>query len=137
MTPFSTILSISSLSQREAANFLAVSTSIVDKWSRGVRTPRPEVIREMTNLVQKQQETARQMLKIVNENEMEAIELGFPTNDHEAQCLGWPCVGAWKGMAGRFIADCTKPVNLVPRGSTPAAAAARDQQDFQPAKRKK
>jgi hypothetical protein len=51
------------------------------------------------------------------------IALGYPTDDHEAQGLGWPCVGAWRAMAARVVVAAL-PVRLVPRGSSLATAAA-------------
>ena len=52
------------------------------------------------------------------------IEIGYPADDHEARALGLPCVGAWRAMAARVVARLERPVVLVPRGSTPATAAA-------------
>lgn len=52
------------------------------------------------------------------------IEIGYPADDHEAQSLGFPCVGAWRAMCAGAIARLPHRVVLVPRGSTPATAAA-------------
>lgn len=62
------------------------------------------------------------------------IEIGYPVDDHEANELGFPCIGAWRQMAGRLIDelmlidDAFDPARIVfvPRGSTPATAAAAD-----------
>lgn len=53
------------------------------------------------------------------------IEIGYPADDHEAQSLGFPCVGAWRAMCAASVARLPHRVVLVPRGSTPATAALR------------
>lgn len=129
MTPFALLISLCGLSQREAAEFLDVSASSVDKMSRGTRTTPPGVIDEMRTLIEKQEIAARHTLDEIKKirarkNPPNAIEIGYPVDDHEAQTLGWPCVGAWRGMTARVVAASTVPVQLVPRGSTLATAAA-------------
>jgi hypothetical protein len=57
------------------------------------------------------------------------IEIGLAADDHEAQALGWPCVGAQEAMLGLVVARCRRPVRIVPRGSTVATAAATDAHD--------
>lgn len=54
----------------------------------------------------------------------EKVELGYPSDDYEAKTLGWPCIGAWAGMAARIVAGSPATVVLVPRGSTLATAGA-------------
>jgi hypothetical protein len=78
----------------------------------------------MRGLIRKQAEVAEEALDLLDQRHPELVELGYPSDDNEAQSLGWPCVGAWKGMAARVAAECQSPVSLVPRGSTPATAAA-------------
>ena len=75
-------------------------------------------------------DSADRALQILDEGLDEAIvELGYPSNDNDAQSLGWPCVGAWKGMASRVIAECQQEVLLVPCGSTLSTAIAADIHD--------
>jgi hypothetical protein len=54
------------------------------------------------------------------------IEVGYPVDDHEAQTLDFPCIGAWRAAMARAIAETDRAVILVPRGSTPATAGAAD-----------
>lgn len=127
MTPFSILMSLAGLSQREAAAFLKVSSSSVDKMARGARSAPDGVIDDLRDLIDQQEDAAEETLALIEEQDADEIELGYPSDDHEAQSLGWPCVGAWKAMAARVIAGCDQSVSLVPRGSTPATAAAIDQ----------
>ncbi|ADZ70120.1 hypothetical protein [Polymorphum gilvum] len=124
MTPFTLLLQLSGLSQREAADFLGASPSSVDKWARGARTAPDGVLDELRDLIDRQVEAAGQALDLIEEKKMDRVEIGFPAGDDEARALGWPCVGAWKGMAARVVAESGLPTDLVPRGSTVATAAA-------------
>lgn len=63
---------------------------------------------------------------MIEEMRTEEIELGYPADDHEARQLGFQTVSAWSAMAPRVIAEVDAPIKLVPRGSTPATAAAID-----------
>ena len=126
MTPFSILMNLAGLSQREAAAFLKVSPSSVDKMARGVRNAPDGVIDDLRDLIDKQETAADEALALIDEQDADEIELGYPTDDHEAQSLGWPCVGAWKAMAARVIAGCDCVVLLVPRGSTLSTAASID-----------
>jgi transcriptional regulator with XRE-family HTH domain len=134
MTPLTLLLSLSGLSQREAAEFLSVSASSVDKMSRGTRSTPPGIIDEMKLLIAAQDRAAAEALAEIKKirrakNPPDAIEIGYPADDHEARALGWPCVGAWCGMAARVVAGSSVQARLVPRGSTPATAAAADAHD--------
>lgn len=126
MTPFALLLRLSCMSQREAADFLGVSPSSIDKMSRGAR-PAPEgVIEQMRDLIELQVTTAEKHAAHILPLDIDQIELGYPADDHEAQDLGFPCVGAWAGMAAQIVAALDIPIVLVPRGSTPGTAAAMD-----------
>ena len=129
MNPYSILISYAGLSHREASEFNKVRLDTVKSWSSG-RNRAPEgAIDELIDLVNLQDQMANSALLRIHalaaENGApEFIELGYPADDYEAQTLGWPCVGAWRAMAARVIAKSTHPVQLVPRGSTPATAAA-------------
>lgn len=125
MTPFALLCQACGLSQREAADLLNVSPSSVDKMSRGIRSAPEGVLAELRSLhaaIRRASEEAFQALSSAPVG-ME-IEIGYPADDHEAQALGFPCVGAWRAMCAGAIARVPHRVVLVPRGSTPAAAAA-------------
>lgn len=126
MTPFALLAQLAGLSQREAAAFLNLSPSSVDKMARGVRSTPPGVIDELRRLVGKQEDAAVRALDLIDAQGADNIELGYPSDDYEAQSLGWPCVGAWAAMAARVVAGTEASVALAPRGSTPASAAAVD-----------
>jgi transcriptional regulator with XRE-family HTH domain len=131
MTPIAILLDLAGLSQREAAEFLKCSPSSIDKMARGVRSAPAGIIDELRTLIDRQEEAADYFIDQLDEliaehGAPETIELGFPADDHEAQTLGWPCVGAWSAMAARVIAQTDLPCVLVPRASTPATAAATD-----------
>lgn len=128
MTPFALLLQLSGLSQREAAELLGVAPASIDKMARGTRPTPAGVLRDLQGLVAMQQRTAGEALDRIEAADDAAIEIGYPADDHEARALGWPCVGAWRGMAARVIAAVRDParVAIFPRGSTPATAAAAD-----------
>lgn len=152
MTPLATLLAASGLSQEEAVRFLRLANrdSLANMLRRKSRTP-DGVLAEMRQLVQRQMDAAEQgadqieamaarpiRTRIMTEPSAtstsggapDTIELGQPSDDAEAAALGWPCVSAWQAMAGQLIAllpdDLAGRVVIVPRGSTPASAAAAD-----------
>lgn len=57
-----------------------------------------------------------------------SVDLGIAADGHEAQSLGWPCVGAQRASLALLVAafPLEVEVRIVPRGSTPATAAAAD-----------
>ncbi len=127
MTPFALLLRLCGLSQREAALFLNVSGSAVDKMSRGVRKVPPGIMSDLRNLHQTQRRAADDHIRTIGEGGGNMIKLGLASDDHEAQSLGWPCVGAQAGAYALVIAATQIPVEIVPRGSTLATALAADQ----------
>ena len=124
MTPFALLSRLAGLSHREAAEFLGVRIDTVKSWAAGRNGCRQDVLDELRALLAAEARAADEALTIVGETETEAIEIGYPASDAEASALGWPCVGAWGAMAARVIAGSDRPTRLVPRGSTPASAAA-------------
>lgn len=132
MTPAALLIQLAGLSHREAAEFLGVRPDTVQSWHRR-RNPSAAgrgVIDDLRTLIAKQEraaaEAVAQMAKLARKHGAPAeIEIGYPADDHEARHLGWPCVGAWRSMAARVVAASPMPIKLVPRGSTPATAAAR------------
>lgn len=131
-TPFALLLQLSGLSHREAADYLAVRLDTVKSWSSG-RNPCPDgAIADMRWLIAQQERTAAETLAQIaqlktDHGSPDAIELGEPLDDDEAQSIGWPCVGAWRGMAARVVANAPQgfTIQIVPRGSTPATRAAK------------
>lgn len=118
MTPFALLLMISGLSQREAAEFLNISASSVDKMSRGTRSAPPGVIDEMRGLIEKQETSAQSAVDkirkiLVKKDPPEMIQIVYPSDDAEAKSFGWPCVGAWCGMAARVIAASPIKISIV------------------------
>ena len=126
MTPFALLLDLAGLSQREAGEFLKMSPSSVDKMRRGLRSAPPGALGELRALIAEQERTAAATLELVRGEGEIMVEIGYPADDAEARALGWPCVGAWAGMAARVTAGLETAPRLVPRGSTPSTAAAID-----------
>jgi transcriptional regulator with XRE-family HTH domain len=139
MTVFGLLLKLSGLSQREAAAFLSVSPSQVDKMTSGARSAPPGIIAEMRELIRVQQRAADVFCDTVEDalddmseaasERPEGIDLGYPTDDIEARALGFPTVSAWAAAAARIIADIDCEITLVPRGSTTVTAMAADVHD--------
>ena len=116
MTPFSLLLQLSGLTQREAATFLDSREDTVRSWSLGRRNAPPGVIEQMRDLIDRQEEAAvqaiRQIEAMSDDMTPDEIEIGYPADDHEAQELGFPTVSAWGAMAARVIADIGADIRL-------------------------
>lgn len=130
-TPFSLLLQLSGLSHREAAEFLAVRLDTIKSWSSGRNTCPDGALADMRRLIAKQDRAAVKALAQIAQLKTDhvspdVVELGEPIDDNDAQSFGWPCVGAWRGMAARVVMACPRGVTIqiVPRGSTPATRAA-------------
>jgi hypothetical protein len=130
MTPFSTLCAVCGLSHREAADFVRVRLDTVKNWSSGRDVTPKGVIAALIQLNQRIQRAADQAVSVVMEQRPPIVELGYPADDEEALSLGWPSVGVMRVLLGRIISGIPDgiPVRLVPRGSTPATAAAADAQ---------
>jgi|SRR5690606_32862508 len=117
MTPFALLLSLSGLSQREAADFLAVSASSVDKWTRGVRDAPRGALAEMRDLIRKQVRAAQEALAVYRRQHAElgkpvGLDLMIPADDAAAQDRGWPCRSAAAQSVARIIAALDVEVDL-------------------------
>jgi len=126
MTAFALLESLAGLSHREAAEFHRVRVDTVKSWAVGRNNCPRGALDELRALIKMQERAARETLAIIKRGRPDEIELGCPSDDHEARSLGWPCVGAWAAMAARVAAATDRPIILVPRGSTLASAAAAD-----------
>lgn len=132
MTPYSLLRQACGLSQSEAASLRGVRVDTVKSWDTGRRDAPDQAIEQLRNLYGLIVEKSGQIADHINDfvasrgEALESIEVGYPADDHEAQALGLPCVGAWRAMAGMVLVELTVNVKLVPRGSTVATAAAMD-----------
>jgi hypothetical protein len=134
MTPFALLCALAGLSHREAGEFFSVRLDTVKSWASGRRSPPAAALVDLRALVARQFRAAAEVIAQVEALAAqtaapEAIELGYPADDFEARSLGWPCIGAWRAMAARVVAATAVPIILVPRGLTPATAAAADARD--------
>lgn len=124
------------LSQREAAEFLSVRLDTVKSWYRVHSTAaRPGIIHELQALHVKQRRAAANFIKLMRQLAREGtisgtIEVGIASDDAEARSLGWPCVGAQRMSIALAAARLSGVrIVIVPRGTTPATAAAADVHD--------
>ena len=131
-TPFALLLQLSGLSHREAADFLAVRLDTVKSWSSGRNQCPDGAIADMRRLMAQQDRTAAEALAQIAQLKTDhgspnVVELGEPVDDDDAQSIGWPCVGAWRGMAAHVVANAPPEVEIqiVQRGSTLATRAAK------------
>jgi len=129
MTPFKLLNNLAGLSNREASNFFSVHRDTVKAWSSGKNTAPAEVLEELRGLIEKIDRAAGQIVDFINRSGAIDVELGYYVDDHKAQSLGLPGVGAHNAILARVIAELPDDIkiNLVPRGSTPGTAAAADQ----------
>jgi len=131
-TLFSLLRQVCGLSQREAADFLDARLDTVKSWSAGRNPTPPGVIDALADLANRIDAAAdgavgKIVEQIARHGDGGVVELGVAADDHEAQSLGWPC-GSAHGMvigltASRALAE-GHTVDVVPRGSTVATAAA-------------
>lgn len=135
MSLYASLQGLCGLSNREAAEFFRVSPSSIDKWRLSTRNPPPRgALEALADLHARQRKAAQAMIEIVQEQinahgPKGGIELGFCSDDAEAQSLGWPCVGAHRAvlaMVAAAVIPLGTEVDFVPRGSTPATAAGAD-----------
>jgi len=133
LSKFKLLLQSCGLSISEAAVFLNVREPSVKDWSSDRRTVPDGIIKLLLELSDKQKNVAQKALteieKIIDKSGIpENLELGLATDDHEAQTLGWPCVGAHGAVLRRIIemlpSKVAASVVIVPRGSTSSTAAA-------------
>ena len=119
------------LSHREAADLHRVRLDTVKSWASGRNRPPPGAITELRTLYARIERSARATITQTTRMgpQPDCIELGLASDDTEAQGLGWPCVGAQAAMLGLVTAWTQSPIAIVPRGSTPATAAAADATD--------
>jgi hypothetical protein len=134
-TMFKLVCDSCGLSLREAPQFLGAKLDTAKSWSSG-RNPAPEtVIDELIELAVRIDVAAREGLLRIKESRAgqglpEKIEIGIAADDAEAQSLGWPCAGTHHAVIRNLIElapdDIKHRLVIVPRGSTPATAAAAD-----------
>ncbi|MGO1079712.1 hypothetical protein [Inquilinus sp. CA228] len=129
VTPFALLVQRGGLSQREAAAYLDLSASSIDKMARGVRTAPSGVLADLRALIARIDRAAAEALaEILRAPSGAEVEIGYAVDDEEAMSLDWPCVGAHLAVLREIVAGAPDHVviRLVPRGSTPATAAATD-----------
>ncbi len=134
VTPFALLASLAGLSREEAGELVGFPLDTVKSWAAGRRPARPEALAALRGLIAAQERGAAEALAeiarvIAAQGAPDRIDIGFPSDDHEAQTLGFPSVGAWGAMAARVLARSPIPIRLVPRGATLASAAAADARD--------
>ncbi len=105
---------------------LGVRIDTVKSWCVGRNRTPPGVIEELRALYRRIEVAADEALGVFAREGggVDVIEIGVAATDAEAQALGCPCVGAHEALIGLIAARARVPVRVVPRGSTPATAAA-------------
>lgn len=87
------------MSQSECAQYLDCSLDSVKGWCYGKRVPKDGVILEMIDLIQKQQDLGKDLLKVVFNGE----PVIFLQCDEDAQKLGFPNFNAYNAAVRRMI----------------------------------
>lgn len=128
-TAYALLLDRCGISQREAAAFHGVRLDTVKSWSAGRNAAPAGVVAELRGLYAQIETAATEAIKLAKKQQPTALELGLASDDHEAQSLGWPCVGAQAAAFGLIAARIAIPVVIVPRGSALASAAAADEHE--------
>lgn len=133
-TAFALLCARCGLSQREAAEFLDMRQDSVASYFVGRRRPPPGAIENLRDLYAVIEDAAEKGLAQIDRlitdfgEPAEPIELGIVSDDYEARSpeINLPCIGAHAAMLGIIVARADIPIVIVPRGSTPATAAAID-----------
>ena len=131
-TLFAVLAQVCGLSHKEAADFLGVRVDTVKSWSAGRSQPPVGVLDELSLLATRIIAVADGVVGGIiahapGDPGAGVVELGVASDDHEAQDLGWPCVGAHRAAIGLAAARAMiegYTVEIVPRGSTVSTAAA-------------
>lgn len=124
-TEFSLLAGLCGLSIREAADWLEIRPDTAKSWSSGKRNAPAKVLNDLRAMATKIDASAAQAIDLIRESGAEEIEIGYCADDHEAQSLGFPCIGAHSAMIARVLAAIDdQTIILVPRGSTTGTAAA-------------
>lgn len=126
MTLFKLFLQSTGLSTREAARFLNVSLDTVKSWSSGRNNCPDGVLDEMSELIDLQNQMAAEIIE--KKSGVDKIEIGYCTDDHEAQVLDLPTKSAHDAIIRRVV-DCVdeeirEDIILAPLVSTALAIAA-------------
>jgi hypothetical protein len=121
------------LTMGEATAFLNVREGTARAWWLGNRTCPESVVEELIDLRVQQdgaaQETLNELVQLFAKNKIpDEIEIGIASDDHEAQSIGWPCIGAHAAvirlLMEKLPKEIAKKIKIVPRGTTSATAAA-------------
>jgi hypothetical protein len=131
---YKVLLDVSGLSQKRAADFHSVRLDTVKSWCGGRNEAPVGVVSELADLIERMSNAIDQAVAKIDEMQTkhgnpQTIELGFCTDDYEAETLGWPSANVHSRVIGRIAASATAKgydVKIVPRGSTPATSAAAD-----------
>lgn len=120
MTQYDLLRRRCGLSQTEAAALHLVRLDTVKSWCSGRNAAKPEVLAELRRLhAQITRAAAEALAQIAQAPDDAEIDLGYASDDHEAQSLGWPCASAQAAMLGEVLAGLGgRPVRLVPREAT-------------------
>jgi transcriptional regulator with XRE-family HTH domain len=115
MNAFKALLNLSGMSQAQAAAYLDISPSTIDKACRGKRTTPEYAIEKLAELIQRQTDAADEALNLFDDNPDMRPVVYHPQTDDEARKLGWPCLAAWWAMAARIAAEMPNEVQFQPR----------------------
>lgn len=118
MTAFYCLMTACGLSNQEAADFLGVSLGSIEGWKSGRRNAPDGVFSEMRTLWRSMMSAAQMAAETIEQSGVEETEIGLASDDHEAEHLGLPCVGAHRALLGMIIAMTDVRIAIVPRGST-------------------
>jgi predicted transcriptional regulator len=98
------------LSQSEAADFLKISPSYIDKMCRGVRSTPDGIIAELCDLYARIDATAAGIMRSVSALAQKGVEpedrIVCTMTDAQARERGWPCASAANAAVAIAIALC-------------------------------
>ena len=114
MTRYALLLEACGLSHREAADLHLVSLDTVKSWSTGRNAAPPAAIAELRVLAADIARRAVEALEDIRRLAKRAVILHYPVDDETARTLGFPCLGAWRAMQRRVVAELEIPAEFHP-----------------------
>jgi hypothetical protein len=105
MTPYALLLEACGLGHRQASDLHLVSLDTVKSWSLGRNAAPPGAVAELRALATHIEHHALTLISDIRGTGQRAVILQYPLDDATAKAWGFPCVGAWRAMMRRVVAQ--------------------------------
>ncbi len=118
---YAAMLTLSGLSEKEAAALHDVEVRTVKTWNDGRSKPTAKAMQDIKDVIVAQEQLAMYSLNritglVEKQGAPKVVDLGYPVHKAEAEALGLPTLSACMAMVARVAAMIPYEVNLVPQG---------------------